>query len=328
MKCMARDYYDILGVARSAEPAEITKAYRRLAKKYHPDVNKSQDATDKFGEVQKAYDILKDPQKRKLYDQYGHAGVEADASAGAGAQGFDPFGGSGSFRRSYSGPGGFTFTTDAGDMSELFEQMFGGRGGFARQRGSSPFGGAQASPRKPEPLRHTVTVPFQTAAQGGTVAITLSGPSGKQNLDVKIPPGTDNGAKLRLRGKGHPAPNGEPPGDLILTVRSAEHPVFRRDGLNLLLEVPIALDEAVFGATVEIPTLSGRATLKIPPRTAGGKKLRLRGAGITDAKGNAGDLLAIVQIDIPEQLTDEQTEWLKPLQGQMPNPRENLDGWK
>lgn len=334
MEIMSRDYYDILGVGRNADPAAITKAYRKLAKKYHPDVNKAADAARKFGEVQQAYDVLKDPQKRKLYDQYGHAGVEAGAGAGGGPggpQGFNPFGdGSGSFRRSYSGPGGFTFTTDAGDMSELFEQMFGSRGGpFGAGPGRARGGPrAQARTRAGENLRHTITVPFQTAALGGTVGIELSGPSGSQKLDVKIPPGTNHGGKLRLRGKGYPSTSGGPPGDLIVTIKSAAHPVFTRDGLNLQLEVPITLDEAVFGATVEIPTLTGRATLKIPPRTTGGKKLRLRGAGVTNAKGQTGDLLAVVRIDIPEKLTDEQADLLQQLQGKLPNPRENLDGWK
>lgn len=337
MQTMARDYYDILGVNRKADAKEIKKAYRRLAKQYHPDVNAEEAAKETFREIQEAYEVLSDPEKRKLYDQFGHAGVKAGAHSAqgggpghGGAGGHNPFE-EGHWHTSNAGPGGFSFRFEGGEgLDDLFGQFF---GGGSRQRaragaGGGPFGGpGGAGPRaaaKGQDIAHEITVPFDTAAHGGTTSLRLSGGGGSQSIDVKIPQGIADGAKLRIRGKGQPSPTGGDPGDLLLTVHVAPHPYFRRDGLNLHLDVPISIDEAVFGASIEVPTLKGRATLKIPPGSSGGQKLRLRGAGIENTKGETGDLLANLRLVVPKELTDAQRQALEPLRGTLPDPRENL----
>ncbi len=330
MRPMARDYYDILNVPRDAADDAIKKAYRKLAKKYHPDVNADEDAKAKFAQVQEAYDVLSDAKKRKQYDRYGHAGV--NAGAGAGQTGGGPFGG-GAWRGSTAGPGGFSFGTDGAegvDLDDLFGQFFGG--GRGRGGGRSAFGGmgggararARRQPQRGADLQHTVTVPFETAARGGKTSLRIKGPGGEQTIDVKVPKAVADGAKLRVRGKGQPSPEGGPAGDIILTVKIAPHPYFKREGLNLTLDLPISIDQAIFGGEVEVPTLDGRATLKIPPRTGGGKRLRLRGAGIENNKGEKGDLFAVPRIDVPEELTEAQREALQKLRGTWPDPRRGL----
>ncbi len=323
---MARDYYDILGVNRTASQEQIKKAYRRLAKKYHPDVNKQKDASEKFRELQEAYDVLSDPEKRKLYDQYGHAGVQAGTMGGEASS--DPFAGFGRHTTN-AGPGGFSFRSagpgEAFDFEDIFSQFFGG---------GDPFGGGRRRGRRArtrwqepeteirgEDLSHTVTVPFDQAVRGGTVSLRLAGEGGTQTIELKIPKGVQEGAKLRVRGKGHPSPMGGPPGDLIVTVNIAPHPYFRREGLNLHVDVPISITEAVFGATVPVPTVDGQAELRIPPGTQGGRKLRLRGAGIENDKGEKGDLYALIHVEVPTELTDEQRELFEKLQEHLPEPR-------
>jgi len=322
---MARDYYDILGVSRQADATAIKKAYRKLAKKYHPDVNQDAEAKQKFAEVQEAYEVLSDEKKRKLYDQFGHAGVKSgSASGGPDAGGFNPFGGGGgSWRGTNAGPGGFSFRSEgfeAEGMDDLFSQFFGGGGGFGGRRA-----GARQRPNvRGQDFEHAITVPFDTAAKGGTVALRLTISGKPQTIDVKVPKGTAHNAKLRVRGKGHPSPTGGQAGDLILTVHIAEHPYFRRVGLNLEVDVPISIAEAAFGGEVEVPTLKGRATLKVPAGSGGGRKLRLRGAGIEDTKGKQGDLYAVLRIDVPTKLTDEQRDLLEQLQPTLPNPRRDV----
>ncbi len=329
---MTRDYYDILGVSRNADDAAIKKAYRRLAKKFHPDVNNEPEAKTRFAEVQEAYDVLSDKTKRQRYDQFGHAGVHAGAGAEGGGFG-------GGWRQTNTGPGGFSFRggegVDPSQFEDLFSQFFGHGGKTgpgSRRAGAAGFGGARARPQRGADIEHTITVAFDTAAKGGTTSLRLSGGGGEgggtsagdQTLDVKIPKAIADGAKLRLRGRGRPSPTGGPSGDIILTVRVAAHPYFRRDGLDLAVDVPISIDEAVFGTTVEVPTLNGKATLKVPPRTPGGRKLRLRNAGLEDPRGHKGDLYAVMRIDVPTELTDEQTQALEALRGKLPDPRKDV----
>jgi len=323
MTTMARDYYDILGVSRKADANEIKKAYRKLAKKYHPDVNADAEAKQKFAEVQEAYDVLSDDEKRKLYDQYGHAGVKSGSAAGGpgGDGGFNPFGG-GQWRSTNAGPGGFSFRSegvDAEGMEDLFSQFFGG-GGFGGRRA----GTRQRPSVRGQDFEHSITVPFDTAARGGTVSLRLTISGKPQTIDVKVPKGTADNARMRVRGKGHPSPTGGQAGDLILTVHVADHPYFRRDGLDLEVDVPISITEAAFGGEVEVPTLKGKATLKIPAGSGGGRKLRLRGAGIEDTKGGKGDLYAILRIDVPAKLTDEQRDLLEQLQPTLADPRRDV----
>ena len=318
---MPRDYYDILGVSRDAEAGAIKKAYRKLAKKYHPDVNKDPGAPERFAEAQEAYDVLSDAQKRKRYDRFGHAGVNAQAAGGAGGGG----------HRTYGTPGGFNFgADDLGQdftIDDIFSQFFkgGGRGGSGgASAGGGPVGaGAQRRRRsvRGRDIEHAVTIPFDRAVRGGTITIKIAGPDGPQTLDVKIPTGVADGGKLRLRGKGEASPSGGPAGDLLLTLRVSEHPYFRRQGLDLYVDVPISIDEAVFGASVEAPTLAGKASLKVPAGAGSGRKLRLRGAGIENASGEKGDIYAVLRIDVPKELTEEQREVFEQLRGKLPDPR-------
>lgn len=329
---MPRDYYQILDVPRTASDEEIKKAYRRLARKLHPDVNKAADAAKKFSEVQEAYDVLSDAQKRKLYDQFGHAGVGAAGKGpGGGPGGFGGFGG-GQRHTTYGGPGGFNFrpedfSNQNVDIETIFEQFFGGgRSGGPGKAGRR--GRAQAQPNAGEDLAQDVTISFDRAVKGGTLTLRLTDALGEaQTIEVKIPRGVADGAKLRIRGKGHPSHNGGPAGDLILTVRVGEHPHYRRQGLDLYVEVPISVDEAVFGATVAVPTpMDAKVNLKIPPGSTGGRKLRLRGAGIENSQGDKGDLYAVLQVAIPRDLTDDQRRLFEGLRGKLPDPRKGL-GW-
>lgn len=335
---MPRDYYDILGVSKTADAAAIKKAYRKLAKKYHPDVNKTDAARAKFSELQEAYDVLTDDHKRKLYDQFGHAGVNPGAAGpGPGGPGFGGFGGG--RRKTYAGPGGFNVRfEDLGGggsgpgsvrLDDVFEQLFGGHGrpsGFGGFGQTPPPGAGPGPGARGGDVETEVTVPFDQAARGGTVSLRLAGPRGAQTLDVKIPQGVADGAKLRLRGKGSPSPGGGPAGDIILTIHVAEHPHFKRRGLDVYLDVPISIDEAAFGASVEVPTLTGKATLKIPPGTSSGQKLRLRGAGIENTRGSRGDLLAVIQVHVPKHLDDAARAALEKLRGKLPDPRQDA-GW-
>jgi molecular chaperone DnaJ len=322
---MPRDYYEILGVPRTADEETIKKAYRKLAKKYHPDVNKAPDAAKQFAEVTEAYETLSNADKRKLYDQFGHA---------APGSGRGPSGGGGARGAHYSGPGGFNFSqsdfAQDVDLNSIFEQFFGGAPGGRRGPGFGGFGGAGGGRRAGaqanvagEDLETEVTIPFEQAATGGSITLRLSGGGGggDQVIDVKIPRGIADGAKLRLRGKGHPSPMGGEAGDLLITVHVSDHAYFKRQGLDLYVDVPIAIDEALFGASVDVPTLSGKVTMKITPASSSGTKLRARGAGIENAKGEKGDLYAVLQIVVPRSLTPEQKMALEALKGTLGNPR-------
>lgn len=337
---MPRDYYDILGVTKSADDAAIKKAYRKLAKKYHPDLNKSDDAKTKFAEAQEAFDVLQDSGKRKRYDQFGHAGVHSPGSGPGGA------GGPGGAH--YAGPGGANFRAEDFsqhvDLNSIFDQFFAKGGGPTAGAGPAPggpgpsgggggFGGFRNRAAQPKPpargkdLHHRETIPFDLAATGGTIPLTLSSVNGQQKIDIKVPAGIADGGKLRIRGKGNLGASGGAAGDLILTVKIAPHPYFRREGLDLYVDVPIGIDEAMFGASVEVPTLSGRATLKVPENTPGGSKLRLRGAGIKSAHGkagNAGDLYAVLRITPPKHMTDEQRKTFESLRGELGDPRADV----
>jgi len=326
-----RDYYEVLGVQRGASAEEIRSAYRKLARKYHPDVNKDPDASKRFSEVQEAYDVLSDEEKRKAYDRFGHAGVGAGGAAGPGGAG-----GPGGARTGY-GPGGarWTYTTggpggpgaaDFDDLGSIFEQMFSGggspfgAGAGPRQRARGPR--AQPRPRKGRDLTHSLTVGFNTAALGGTQQIRVARNGQTETIDVKIPAGIEPGAKLRVRGKGE-APEGATPGDLILTIDVAPHPHFRREGLNILVDVPINIAEAARGVKVTVPLLSGSAELSIPAGASSGQKLRLKGRGITDAQGRTGDFLAVVKIVAPQQLTERGRTLIDELAEELQNPRQS-----
>jgi len=306
---MPRDPYEILGVSRTATEDEIRAAHRKLARRFHPDVNKEEGAAAKFAEIQEAYDTLSDPDKRKSFDQYGHAGPAA-AGAGGGPRGGANWG-----------------DVDPETFDSIFGDLFGGRGG----RGPRGPRGATRGPRGMPPIpgddiEHELTVPFATAASGGTQGIGFTGPDGKrENLDVKIPKGMPDGGRMRIPGRGQPGSYGGPAGDLLLTVRVAPHPWFTRDGLDLSIEVPITFIEAAVGTVVEVPLLEGSVKLKVPPGTSSGARLRARGKGITNAAGESGDFHLVLKVVADVSALDERDrEELARIGGKLPDPRAGL----
>ena len=300
------DYYKLLGVSRSASDEEIQKAYRKLARKYHPDLHADEDEKEqdrvkqKFQKVQQAYDVLGDPNKRQMYDRMG-PGFEQMGGGGG-----NPFGG-GQF-----GPGGI-------DLSQIFGGA-GGGGGFEdifRQMGGGGMGGGrQAAPQAPPKgadAEQEITVPFATAVLGGQHQVSLQRRNGKvDRIEVKIPAGIEANKKIRLRGQGNAGGNGGPRGDLMITVKIAQHPNYSRKGLNLNVSVPISLIEAVEGAKIDIPTPHGTVSIKVPPNTSSGKALRLKGMGIK-SKNRSGDLIATLQIAVPEEVSAQDIELLQQL---------------
>lgn len=330
-----RDYYDILGVSRDASADALKKAYRNLARKFHPDVNpEDKTAEAKFKEVQEAYDVLSDPEKKALYDQYGKAGFQGAGPFGprAGASewifregagggqpgGYQDF----DFNVFFGGPGSGGMTAEGeetGSGGGIFEDLLGRVRGSRARRG----GGPQASPESHADLK----IPFLTAVLGGTTTIELSRDGGRREvLEVKIPPGTDTGSKLRLRGQGSPAMGGRPAGDLVIRVTVEPHSYYRRDGRDLSVEVPLSLDEAVLGARLEVPTPHGSRTLTIPPGTSTGQRLRLKGQGVP-AHGNkpAGDLYVIPKVVVPRHVDDESCRLIREFADRNPlRPRDGL----
>ncbi len=290
--------YETIGVARDADADVLKKAYRKLAKKFHPDANPGNaKAEERFKEISRAYDVLSDPEKRRAYDEFGDVALQAgfDAEAARRAQA--------NFGQAFRGGQGPDFEFgDAGGMDELLGRMFGagarGRGGFSRSlRGAD--------------VEAELELDFLEAVHGGEKKLTLAthGPRGGANTEtvtVRIPRGVGDGGRIRLAGKGGTSPGDGPRGDLFATIRVRPHPVFRREGRDVLLDVPITVGEAIRGAQIEVPTLEGRATLAIPPGTDSGRKLRLRGKGVPDPSGGArGDLYVVVQIRVPKQLEAE-----------------------
>jgi DnaJ-class molecular chaperone len=297
---MADDYYKTLGVSRSASQDDIRKAYFELARKFHPDKNPEKDAKKKFQKIQAAFDVLNDPQKRELYDRYGSSfetmGAGGPRGPGRGAQG--PGGGFG------GGPQGFEDV----DFTQFFGDKFGAEGGPDLSDIFNQFRRTAGRSRKPGPARrrgsdveHEMTVPFQTAISGGDVQIRIESPSGKgETLTVKIPAGIEEGKKIRLRGQGEAVPSGGTPGDLLITIHVTPHPFFQRKGDHLLLRVPVTLGEAAFGAKIDVPTPQGAVSLRVPPGTSSGTKLRIKGHGVVPKSRPPGDLLAEIQIMIPK----------------------------
>jgi len=301
---MPRDYYEILGVSRSCDHGSLKKAHRKLARQYHPDINKGPNAQQRFNEIQEAYDVLSDDKKRQLYDQFGHAGGGASTSPPPGG----PFGA--------DDGGGFDFRVDGGPggAAEIFEQFFGGAG----RRGGGP-----RRPQVGRDIEQKIDIPFDFAVQGGALKVKQHGGS-TQTIEVKIPKGIAHGAKLRVRGKGQVGPNNTGPGDLILQIHIAAHPYFRRQGNDLFIDVPISVVEAVSGTSIDVPTLTGTATVTIPPGTAGGRKLRLKGAGVEDARGRRGDLFTVITIDVPPDLSATDRRSFQELADRLPPARRNV----
>jgi len=348
-----RDYYEVLGVERGAGEAELKKAYRRLAMKYHPDRNPDdQSAEEKFKEINEAYEVLSDSGKRAAYDQYGHAGVDQSMGGGAGF-----------------GAGGANFSDIFGDV---FSDFFGGGRG-----------GGRGGPQRGSDLRYTLELNLEEAVRGTTVTIrvptlvhcgTCDGSGAKKGtapvtcttcggigqvrmqqgffsvqqtcprchgsgkmiadpcpdchgqgrveehktLSVKVPAGVDSGDRIRLAGEGEAGTLGGPPGDLYVVVSVREHPIFQRDGRHLYCEVPISFADAALGGELEVPTLDGRVKLKIPEGTQTGKLFRLRGKGVAPVRGGgAGDLMCRVVVETPVNLSRRQRELLEEFRGSL-----------
>lgn len=316
-----KDFYQVLGVSKDASDAEIKKVYRKLARKYHPDQNPGDAAAEtKFKEISEANSVLSDPEQRKEYDAVRAMGGGARFTApgaGGGNGGFeDVFGGM--FGQGGGRSQSYTFQ-QGGDYDDLLGGLF-GSGRFGQPSGGyRGYGG----PTPGRDVTATTTLDFITATKGDQV--TLQTADGKP-LTVRIPAGVSDGQKIRLRGKGHPSPDGGAAGDLILTVNVRKHPVFERDGLNLRVTVPVTFTEAALGATIQVPTLGGDPVkLRVAPGTPSGRVLRVKGRGVETKKGT-GDLLAVVQIAVPSHLSKEAKEAAEALAAALPdeNPRDEL----
>lgn len=312
-----KNLYDALGVKSSADLSEIKKAYRKLAKKYHPDKNPGDAAAEaRFKEASSAYEVLSDREKRALYDEFGEEslrqGFDADQAraykqwqgmgAGQGArQGFGP----GGFAPGF---GGFDANGQGFDPQDLFGDIF----GFGRR---APQGGARGSqvPLRGDDARAELTIDFMTAVLGGERALKFS--DGKE-IQVRIPSGARDGGTLRLRGQGNPGVQGGPSGDLLLKLHVSPHPLYRREGEDLHLDVPITIGEAMRGGEAVVPTPSGEVKLKIPAGSQSGSKLRLRGKGVARKGKGAGDLYVHLQVHAPEkmEMTPEVEEALRVLE--------------
>jgi DnaJ-class molecular chaperone len=324
-----RDPYDVLGVPRSSDAAAIKSAYRKLAKKLHPDANKSDPkAAQRFGELNTAYEILSDDGKRKAFDRgeidaegkprfHGFEGFRGQPGGSFRPEDFEQmFGGAGGFRRAgRGGAGGFS------GIEDIIKGMFGGAAAGGRRTGFETHVDMEdfAAPPSGRDVAVPLTISLAEAAKGGTRRVRL--PNGKE-VDVKIPAGLADGQQIRLKGQGQPGPGAA--GDALITVTIAPHPLFTRDGSNLRLELPVTLYEAVLGAKVRVPTLDGAVELAIPAGTSSGRTFRLKGKGLA-GKGAAGDLLVAVRIVLPAEKDEALAELMKRWRDGKPyDPRKDL----
>lgn len=306
-----KDPYEILGVSRTASQDEIKRAYRRLAKQLHPDRNPGdKNAEGEFKKVQAAYEVLGDPERRAQYDRFGAGGPTPDFHTWttAGPSPFDEV--------------SFDFSS-LGDLSSIFEQFFRRPGARGRARRAS---------RRPAPrgadIEHIIDLPFEEAVRGTsrTIRLEASGSGARaENIEFRVPAGVADGQRIRIKGKGQDGPGGR--GDLMIRCRLQPHPFFRREGNDILLDLPLSLTEAMLGAKVEIPTLDGPTRLTVPPGTSNGVKLRLRGKGIRDQRrGAVGDMYAVTRVVIPKELSPRARELFEQLARELnQDPRANVN---
>jgi len=306
---LEKDFYTILGVSKDVSDAELKKTYRSLARKFHPDSNPGDASAEaRFKEISEAYSVLSDATQRAEYDQIRAmaAGGPRFTSGGAGAGGFeDIFGGMFSESQGRGARGA--------DFGDLFSGLFGQGGGYPGYR----------EPTKGRDVISRVTLDLRTALAG--TEVSLEGPSGRK-ITARVPAGVKDGQKIRVRGKGHPSPDGGKPGDVIITVGVPKHPIFARDGDNLRIEVPITFAEATLGATIEVPTVEGEVVkVKVPAGTPSGKVLRVKGRGVRGGSA-LGDLLVELQVAVPSHLSGVAKGHLEKLFAALPqeNPRDDL----
>lgn len=299
-----KDYYDVLGVSSTASEKEIQTAYRKLARELHPDANPGDPAAEeRFKEVSAAYDVVGDAETRTQYDQARRMGA---GGMGGGYSG---------------GPGGFTFDVgDMGDLSDLLGGMFGG--------GAGPFGRGGPRPARGRDQEAQLRLSFDESVSGVTTSVTISGGAdgGTRAIKVRIPPGVEDGQRIRLKGKGGAGHNGGPNGDLYVEVLVNDHPIFGRDGRNLTLTLPVTFDEAALGADIKVPTYGGESVkLRLPAGTQQGRTFRVKGHGIESA-GRAGDLLVTVDIAVPANLNKRQRDALAAFaEASSESPRAHLE---
>lgn len=292
---LEKDYYKVLGVDKSASTKDITKAYRKLAREYHPDTNAGDaKAEERFKEISAAYDVVGDEKNRKKYDDFRRLG------GGYGGGGFS----GGGF------PGGARDAGDLGDLSDLLGGLFGGARGGTSRGGFGGFG-----PMPGTDLQTRLTLSFDDAVRGVTKSVRINSEAlaRPMEVNVRIPPGVSDGQRIRVAGKGAPSRDGGEPGDLLVTITIQPHERFDRDGLNLLIDVPVTFSEAVLGAKVKIPTLNGSTvTVKIPAGTQSGRVFRVRGRGIEGSSGT-GDLLATMNVHVPQSVGDKERSLIEEL---------------
>ena len=324
-----RDYYEVLGVSRGASGDQIRSAYRKLARKHHPDVNKAADAAQKFKEATEAYEVLSDAEKRKMYDQFGHAGMGGFGAVGAGAGrggrsytwtgGGGAAGGFGGFEDLFGGGGGHGF------MGMSLEELMAALGGGGRAGGRRR--GREAAHPAGTDVTYDLGVDFLQAVSGTTATIRLQREDGQsETINVKIPPGVKEGSRIRVRGKGAVGPGGA--GDLYIAVHVREHPYFRREDNDIYVELPVSITEACLGAKVDVPTLEGTMTVTVPPGTASHRKLRLRGKGVKPPAGERGDQYVVIRVVPPERVSEEAGDLLRKLQQVQPYDPRARAPWK
>ena len=285
-----KSYYEILGVPKTASEDDIKKAFKKKALKYHPDHNENDPkAEEKFKEVNEAYAVLKDKDKKKKYDRFGAEG----------------------FRKRYTQEDIFS----GFDVNEILRNF--GFGGGPRSSGfDDMFGSRAQGPRKGQDMVSELTVTFEEAAQGTEKTFTIDRGGRTEDTNVKIPRGIKGGKKLRLAGKGYPGAHGGPPGDLYFKVRVLPHPIFKREGNDVVIEHPVNLSDALLGTTIQVPTLEGEKQVKVPAGTQPLTKLRLRGLGIHSRGGNRGDHIVKIIVNLPKTLTEEQSKLIESLKEQ------------